>query len=205
MDKFSQIGQDLVVLDYFDNKELGSFLDIGCGFPKKINNTFILEKEFKWNGISIDLVDFTEDDGTKWSDCRKTKRILEDALLVDYKKILEDISVNRVVDFLSMDLEPPELTFECLYKIPFDDFIFNLICFEIDEGREGGEDRKYISRNYLKSKKYIFLGNLHGQDDIYLHESFYEKVKHKNFFRIVENSGTSKHTIKLFNPNYEIL
>jgi len=204
METFSQIGQDLVVADYFDNKNGGTFLDIGCGYPKKINNTFLLETKFNWKGTSIDLIDFSDDDGTKWGDCRNTKRILKDALSVDYKTILDEIAVNGVVDFLSMDLEPPTLTFECLYKIPFDDFIFNFICFETDEGREGGEHRKYTSRDYLKSKNYVFLGNLHGQDDVHLHQSFYEKVKHKDFFKIVENSGTSKQTIKLFNPNYEI-
>lgn len=203
MEKKSQIGQDIIVIEYFNNKQNGTFVDIGCGFPKKINNTFLLETKFNWNGISIDLEDYVEDDGMKWDECRTSKRILNDALNIDYKTVLNEISNNGVIDFLSMDLEPPHLTFECLYKIPFDDYIFNFICFEIDEGRENGEERKRLSREYLKSKHYIFLGNLHGQDDIYVHESYYQQVKDIDFFKVVENSGTSKQTIKLFNPNYE--
>jgi hypothetical protein len=204
MEKFSQIGQDIIVSTYFNHKLNGTFLDIGCGYPKKINNTYLLENNLNWNGISIDLENYIEDDGTKWEDCRKTERILSDALTLNYNDILSKLSINGTVDFLTMDLEPPQITFECLYKIPFDDYKFNFICFEIDEGREGGEDRKKITRDYLKSKNYIFLGNLHGQDDVYVHESFYNEVKNINFFEVVENSGTSKHTIKLFNPEYEI-
>ena len=56
MDFYSQIGQDKLVLKYLKNKKNGTFVDIGCGFPKHINNTYLLESEFNWYGISVDLI-----------------------------------------------------------------------------------------------------------------------------------------------------
>ena len=75
MDFYSQIGQDRLVLKYLKNKKNGTFVDIGCGFPKYINNTYLLETEFDWNGVSVDLIMYTEQDGLTWNDCRKTKLV----------------------------------------------------------------------------------------------------------------------------------
>ena len=41
---YSQIGQDQIVFSLFKGKRNGTFLDIGCGSPKHINNTYFLEK-----------------------------------------------------------------------------------------------------------------------------------------------------------------
>jgi hypothetical protein len=71
-----------------------------------------------------------------------------------------------------MDLEPPDLSLECLFKIPFDEYQFNIITFEVDNNREGDENRINKSREFLTSKGYTLIGSLcSGQDDVYLHNS----------------------------------
>ena len=50
----SQIFQDLLVLYFTGLKKNGFFLDIGAGDGVNISNTFILEKNFNWNGIVCD-------------------------------------------------------------------------------------------------------------------------------------------------------
>lgn len=172
MMNYSQIDQDKIVLKYLKNKENGVFIDIGCGYPKYINNTYLLEKEFKWSGLSVDLHDCLEEDGSSWDDLRTTNRILNDALTIDYVELFKSNNIPKHIDYLSMDLEPPNLTLECLYKIPFDDYVFNIISFEIDKGRDNDVERIENSRNYLQSKGYVLIGSLcGGQDDIYLHNS----------------------------------
>ena len=84
MKSYSQNNQDNLVLEYLNNKTQGFFLDIGCCYPKTINNTYLLEKEFGWDGISIDIHDFVEPNGETWTDLRKSKQIIEDALKIDY-------------------------------------------------------------------------------------------------------------------------
>jgi hypothetical protein len=172
MNFYSQIGQDRLVLKYLKNKQNGSFVDIGCGYPKYINNTYLLETEFNWDGISIDLNMYTEEDGLIWNDCRNTKLILNDALTLNYSSIFKESNLPINIDYLSMDLEPPDLSLECLFKIPFDEYTFNIITFEVDKNREGDIKRIEESRNFLMSKGYTLIGSIcSGQDDIYLHNS----------------------------------
>lgn len=47
----SQILQDIFVLDYFNYKENGFFVEFGATNGLSLSNTFILEKHFNWNGI----------------------------------------------------------------------------------------------------------------------------------------------------------
>jgi hypothetical protein len=172
MNFYSQIGQDRLVLKYLKNKKNGTFVDIGCGFPKHINNTYLLETEFDWDGVSVDLIMYSEQDGLTWNDCRKTKLVLKDALSINYSTLFKESNLPINIDYLSMDLEPPDLSLECLYKIPFDEYQFNIITFEVDNNREGDENRINKSREFLISKGYTLIGSLcSGQDDVYLHNS----------------------------------
>jgi hypothetical protein len=172
MNFYSQIGQDRLVLKYLKNKQNGSFVDIGCGYPKYINNTYVLESEFNWYGISIDLHIYTEPDGLVWDNCRSNKLVLHDALKLNYSELFKENNLPINIDYLSMDLEPPDLSLECLFKIPFDEYTFNIITFEVDKNREGDIKRIEESRNFLMSKGYTLIGSIcSGQDDIYLHNS----------------------------------
>jgi|688.fasta_scaffold404367_2 FkbM family methyltransferase len=47
----SQILQDIFVLDYFDYKHNGFFVEFGATNGLNLSNTYILEKHFNWNGI----------------------------------------------------------------------------------------------------------------------------------------------------------
>ena len=202
MKSYSQNNQDNLVLEYLNNKTQGFFLDIGCCYPKTINNTYLLEKEFGWDGISIDIHDFVEPNGETWTDLRKSKQIIEDALKIDYSDLLKKLNAPKEIDFLSMDLEPPDLTYECLKKIPFDEYTFNVILFEIDDEREPNfETRKKESRELIQSKGYIFLGNIGGQDDFYINNSLNTDNNNVNFFDSLIRIGIPESTIKCFNKN----
>ena len=88
MNSYSQAKQDLFVLEQTQYKKNGTFLDIGCAEPTIINNTFLLEKEYNWYGIGIDIRDFND----QWK-IRKSKFIKENALTINYDEILKEISV----------------------------------------------------------------------------------------------------------------
>ena len=47
----SQVFQDLFVLFYSNKKKNGNFIEIGGGNGIDISNSYILEKNYKWNGI----------------------------------------------------------------------------------------------------------------------------------------------------------
>lgn len=173
----SQIFQDGIVLQLLNFKKSGTFVDIGCAEPIRFSNSYIMEKYFNWHGIGIDILDAKDSTGS-WEELRpKTKHVLNDALSLDYLKLFKDFNLPKTIDYLSLDLEPPSITLECLYKIPFDLYTFNVITFETDEYRKGGEERKKLSRDYLKERGYIFQLNLNKQDDVYVHISLIERHK----------------------------
>lgn len=50
----SQLGEEKIILDIFDDNYKGKFVDLGCFHPTRHNNTYELYKK-GWNGINIDL------------------------------------------------------------------------------------------------------------------------------------------------------
>lgn len=183
MNSRSQIGQDRFVQDVLKNKKNGYFVDIGCGNPELFNNTFVLEKDLDWQGVAIDI----EIDKNEWSRLRpKTKTYEIDALVLDYKSVFQKNNLPQNIDYLSIDLEPPRLTLECLKKIPFDTYTFNVITFEVDKYRSSNV---LFSRPYFLEHGYVHIsehgvkenGILKVMDDFYIHhtlaDAYIETIK----------------------------
>ena len=53
-EKYSQWGEDLEIIDFFQEKKNGTYLDIGCFHPFLLSNTYLLYKK-GWQGINIDM------------------------------------------------------------------------------------------------------------------------------------------------------
>jgi len=51
---YSQFNQDLIVLKAFDFKKNGYFVDIGANDGISGSNSYLLEKEYDWNGICVE-------------------------------------------------------------------------------------------------------------------------------------------------------
>ena len=51
---YSMYGEDLIVKNFFKDKQKGYYVDIGCYHPIEGNNTYLLYKK-GWNGINIDI------------------------------------------------------------------------------------------------------------------------------------------------------
>ena len=52
---YSQFNDDIFIKKFFKNKAAGTYVDIGCHHPFKLNNTYLLYKK-GWNGLNIDLM-----------------------------------------------------------------------------------------------------------------------------------------------------
>ena len=57
---YSMEGEDLELLKLTKNINQGFYVDAGCYHPLRLNNTYLLYKK-KWNGLNIDLSEFTID------------------------------------------------------------------------------------------------------------------------------------------------
>ena len=51
---YSQFNDDIFIKKFFQNK-IGTYVDIGCHHPFKLNNTYLLYKK-RWAGLNIDLM-----------------------------------------------------------------------------------------------------------------------------------------------------
>ena len=53
---YSQLGEELVARDFFQDRRDGVFLDVGCSTPVSNNTTYYLEAHLGWTGIGIDAL-----------------------------------------------------------------------------------------------------------------------------------------------------
>ena len=60
------------------------------------------------------------------------------------------------MDYLSFDLEPPEITLETLRKFPFEKLSFNCVTYEHDAYRQWGD--VYAHRDIFKLHGYDLVG-----------------------------------------------
>ena len=147
---YSQSNQDLFVLELLDYKKNGTYLEIGGSEPIKINNTYLMETDYEWTGVSVEI-----DSGLceKYNKTRKNKCINEDATTLDYKKLLDDNFSTKRIDYLSLDIDPAINTYTALCNLPLDDYRFTVVTFEHELYAEPTGD-------YYKEKaKEIFLSN----------------------------------------------
>lgn len=154
MKTYSQCKQDLFVIEKTKQLRNGIFVDIAAGHPTNINNTYLLESEYNWDGISIEI---NSAFNKNW-ESRKTKYLNKDAFDIDYKKefdlILDKHNLkNKKMNYLSLDLEPPRLTNELLHFLPLQEYKFDIITYEHDLYRVG-DKHKIDAKNYLESLGY---------------------------------------------------
>jgi len=169
---YSEAYQDMFVLSILNGKTHGTFIEVGAGRPFYGNNTALLERSFNWRGISIDI------DERQVTNDRKNPFLIKNALEVDYIKIIRELNLGPVVDYLQLDCDPPEVTFEILKKIPFDTYKFRVITYEHDYYNTDKKELREESRNYLKSKGYMLVVNDIAPDEWRNYEDWYVHPDH---------------------------
>ena len=153
---YSQVYQDMFVLSALNGKTNGTFLEIGGADPYMGNNTALLEKVFDWKGVSIEYdAEFIEN----YRQHRTANLIHGDALSIDYKKLLQENFHGNVIDYLQLDIEPARNTYECMLKMPFDDYKFSVITYEHDYYVDVTKSYREKSRQFLTSKGYVLVVN----------------------------------------------
>lgn len=171
MQSYSQIGQDMFVLEVMKNKTNGTFLDVGCSDYERLSNTYLLEKEFNWRGVAIDLC---KNDQEGWLNNRPNSVfVLGDALKIDYEKLLTENNLGMEIDYLSIDLEPPATTLNALYKIFESDISFKVITFEHDSHKDPNVQGE--ARNFLSYKGYRLIKTV-IQDDYFVSEELFNSL-----------------------------
>lgn len=175
---YSQVWQDIFALVVNDAKKNGTFIEVGGAQPCIGNNTWLLEEEYNWRGFSIEL---EEDLVSMWEGKRPLTPIFqEDAITFDYVSKVDELGLPRHMDYLSFDLEPPEVTLEALKRFPLDELSFNAVTYEHDAYRQWGPI--YEHREIFFSHGYDLVGeNLRNggctMEEWFIHESVDKKIR----------------------------
>ena len=133
---WSQSMQDMFVLSMLDGKKNGVYVEIGADQPRVISNTYLLENNFDWSGVSFER---DADNVTFFNTIRKNKCICEDATLYDYKSLFEERNYPKQIDYLQLDIDPAEGTLRALKALPLNDYRFSVITYETDVYSSGAD------------------------------------------------------------------
>ncbi len=159
--EYSEAGQDIFALNLIGKN--GTYLEVGGFKPKLDSNTYILETQNNWRGITIE---FKKELQSLWSSCkeRKNRIYFEDALKFDYKTALEENNLPLHLNYLSCDIDPRDKTFEALKKILKEGLSFDFISFEHDDYTSDVSYHKLVSE-YLIPKGYkIAVNNIYPKN-----------------------------------------
>jgi len=167
----AQAFQDIFVLTMLNGKRNGTFLEIGASKPFERNNTALLENTFGWSGVAVEL---DKEFATSYELLRPNIKVLcQNALQIDYSKLLEENYNKNVIDYLQLDIEPARNTYECMLKIPFDKYKFAVITYEHDDYIDITRSCKKKSREFLEERGYVLVVNDVSVDGISTFEDWW--------------------------------
>ena len=179
---YSQIYQDMFVLSMYNGKKEGIYIEIGSGDSIYGNNTYLLEKDFNWSGISIDI---NKNSCNSFIEKRNNECLNVNALEYNYDDILR---YGNVIDYLQLDCDPPNITYSILLKIPFYKIKFGVITYEHDYYNDKTKSYRQKSRKYLHNKGYkLIVGNISPDrnnnpfEDWWIHPDLIEESLYKQF------------------------
>lgn len=153
---FAESFQDMFVLAAHKGKREGTYLEIGSCQPFYGNNTALLEMQFGWKGVSLDIDEhFVE----AFNQNRKNPCLKRDATTVDYEKFLKGMGYSDQMDYLQIDCDPPSVTYHVLLTIPLEKIKFGVITYEHDHFADDEKKYRDLSRNYLESYGYVLVAS----------------------------------------------
>lgn len=172
---FSEAFQDLFVLTLLNGKTDGTYLEIGAGHPIYGNNTYLLEKSFGWTGISVDYNKDLVDD---FNQTRNNKCIEADATQLNFNDVTSDIAKvgldgHKVIDYLQIDCDPPEITYQVLLNIDFNKTKFRVITFEHDYYADSSKLIQGMASQVLTAHGYELIASDISPDGVRNYEDWW--------------------------------
>jgi hypothetical protein len=157
--------QESFVISMTKEKKYGFYIELGSGDPYKESNTFLLESEFGWKGLALEI-EKSVAEGYNLSD-RTNKCINADALKFDYLTHLKENNFPEVIDFLQIDIDGHDMgnCLLALVALPMMKYRFSVIIIEHDvcENYKRASMRD-AQREILSSLGYKLIGQTNSED-----------------------------------------
>lgn len=131
--------QEAFVIDILKKKKNGYYVELGAAHYSNGNNTYLLEKDYGWTGVSFEIVDSMKEEFNK----NRKNPCMGDALSFNYVKYFEENSFPKQIDYLQLDIDAgydltgrpagnSHLTLQGLIALPLNTYRFTIITFEHD-------------------------------------------------------------------------
>ena len=189
---FSQSGQDQFAFNISGSN--GIYLEIGAHDPIINSNTFNLEVQCNWRGISVE---YDTSFKKSWENCKQRKNdvIWDNAFNIDYSLLIKQKQLPNKLNYLSCDIEPAENTFKILKKIINSNLEFDYISFEHDKYNIGNK-YEALSTEFLENNNYkIAIKDVYSRDKKYkIYETWF--VHNKINFKELNYSNWKKEFYK---------
>lgn len=164
--------QEEFVLDSLEYKRDGYYVELGAFHSRNESNTFILERDFNWHGVSFELRDDRRDE----FNANRRNPCYGDALQFDYLTHFKSNNFPTQIDFLQIDIDleynelgrPRGNPMNCLHgliTLPLTQYRFSVICFEHDMCMYyKNQTMRDVQREILDSLGYLLLVRDVGED-----------------------------------------
>jgi hypothetical protein len=124
--------QESFVLTMTKEKRNGFYVELGSGHPYHASNTSLLEKDFGWTGLALEI---SKEVSTEYNNSdRVNKCINADALSFNYLEYFEKNNFPKNIDFLQIDIDNHDKS-HCLLalvSLPLMQYRFSTIIIEHD-------------------------------------------------------------------------
>jgi hypothetical protein len=131
--------QEQFVIDILDKKKDGHYVELGAAHFSNGNNTYSLENDYNWSGVSFEIVESMREE---FNSNRKNP-CMGDALSFNYIEYFEKNNFPKQIDFLQLDIDAgytthgrpvgnSHWTLHGLLAVPLNTYRFTLITFEHD-------------------------------------------------------------------------
>lgn len=147
---YAQAAQDLLVIAMHGNKRNGTYVEVGAQDPIRNNNSFLLERNLGWSGLSFEL---RTDYGYFFNRLRRNPCIVGDATQLNYRDVFERAGLPQTIDYLQVDIDPPSNSLRVIEAMPLGEYQFGVITFEHDS-YACGQDVAQSSRTLLTHHGY---------------------------------------------------
>ena len=125
----SQADQEAFVLNVLREKMKGYYVEVGGHHSKSISNTYLLESEYAWKGVSLEI---EKNRSMEYNENRMNPCLNVDAINFDYKEYFDINNFPKQIDYLQLDVDSAEKTLQCLKNLPLGEYRFSVITFEHD-------------------------------------------------------------------------
>lgn len=157
--------QESFVISMTKEKTDGFYVELGSGDPYRESNTALLESEFRWKGLALEIEKSVAEDYNA-SD-RTNKCINANALKFDYKTYFKENNFPKNIDFLQIDIDGHDFgnCLLALVALPMLEYRFSVIIIEHDicENYKRASMRD-AQREILSSLGYKLIGQTNSED-----------------------------------------